>query len=64
MLSIGGRFIKGYTCQWSGLPPLSPVGGMEGVELVDVLLLPYGATDLRVAELPTTVATGSGDKES
>ena len=52
--SNGTTSIKGYTCQWSGLAPVSPVRGMDGVELVDVLLLPFGATDLRVAELPTT----------
>ena len=54
-----GTSIKSYTCQWSGLAPHSPVqhASLREAELVDVLLLPYGATDLRVAELPTT--TGS-----
>lgn len=54
--SNGTTSIKNYTCQWAGLAPVSPVKGMHSVELLDVLLLPYGATDLRVAELPTTTA--------
>ena len=60
--SNGTTSIKGYACQWSGLVPVSPVRGMDGVELVDVLLLPFGATDLRVAELPTTTAAARWDE--
>jgi hypothetical protein len=48
-----GTSIKNYRCQWSGLAPRSPVQHALETDLVDVLMLPYGATDLRVAELPT-----------
>ena len=49
----GSTSIKDYTCQWSGLAPHSPVQHASA-GLIDVLLLPYGATDLRIAEVPTT----------
>ena len=50
-----GTSIPDYTAVWAGLPPKSPVSGVKA-PLVDVVLLPMGATDLRVAEFPTTAA--------
>ena len=50
-----GTSIPGYTKVWAGMPPKSPVGGVAG-PLHDAILLPMGATDLRVAEFPTTEA--------
>ena len=50
-----GTSIPDYTAVWAGLPPKSPVEGVQA-PLVDVVLLPMGATDLRVAEFPTTAA--------
>jgi hypothetical protein len=50
-----GTSIPGYTKLWAGMPPKSPVGGVAG-PLRDTILLPMGATDLRVAEFPTTKA--------
>ena len=43
-----------YNTSVASLPPLSPVDGgaaAGGGRLVDVVLLPYGATDLRIAEV-------------
>lgn len=44
---------------WVGLPPQSPVPRVA-TQLVSIILLPFGATDLRVAELPTTSAADGG----
>ncbi len=41
-----------HSLRWASPPPRSPVAAQG--ELLDIVLLPYGATDLRVAELPTT----------
>eukprot|EP00656_Telonema_subtile_P012443 TRINITY_DN16266_c0_g1_i3.p1 TRINITY_DN16266_c0_g1~~TRINITY_DN16266_c0_g1_i3.p1 ORF type:complete len:778 (-),score=153.24 TRINITY_DN16266_c0_g1_i3:294-2627(-) len=49
-----GTSIKNYTAVWAGMPPKSPVPGVS-TPLIDVMLLPIGATDLRVAEFPTTL---------
>ena len=51
---------KDYTCIWTGHPPKSPVpvSSVRG-KLVEVTLLPFGATDLRIAEMPTTTAASS-----
>ena len=46
---------KDYTCIWTGHPPRSPVASVTS-ELVEVTLLPFGATDLRISEMPTTVS--------
>ena len=35
------------------MPPKSPVAGVTS-PLLDVILLPMGATDLRISEFPTT----------
>ena len=51
-----GTSINPYTKVWASPPPQSPVGGAGALPLVDVVLLPYGATDLRVGEFPTTAA--------
>jgi hypothetical protein len=40
-----------YTCIWTGHPPRSPV--VASTPVVEVTLLPFGATDLRITELPT-----------
>ena len=48
-----GTSIPDYEAVWAGLPPTSPVSGVSS-PLVDVVLLPMGATDLRVAEFATT----------
>eukprot|EP01051_Picozoa_sp_SAG22_P002134 SAG22_NODE_93_length_20834_cov_27.179503_12_plen_294_part_00 len=48
-----GTSIPGYSKVWAGMPPKSPVSGVAG-PLHDAILLPMGATDLRVAEFPTT----------
>ena len=45
-----------YTCVWTGHPPRSPVSDL-GVTAVQVTMLPFGATDLRISELPTFVAS-------
>ena len=45
---------------WVGLPPRSPVPRVA-TQLVSIILLPFGATDLRVAELPTTSAADGGE---
>lgn len=50
-----GTSIPNYQPVWAGLPPKSPVSGVMA-PLIDVKLLPMGATDLRVAEFPTTSA--------
>ncbi len=51
---------KDYTCIWTGHPPKSPVpvSSVRG-KLVEVTLLPFGATDLRIGEMPTTTAASS-----
>jgi hypothetical protein len=43
-----------YTCIWTGHPPKSPVSA--STPIVEVMLLPFGATDLRISELPTVRA--------
>ena len=48
-----GTSIPDYTAVWAGLPPKSPVPKVTS-PLIDVVLLPMGATDLRVAEFATT----------
>lgn len=47
--------IAAHQKTWAGMPRRSPVSGVTA-PLIDVVLLPFGATDLRVAELPTTDA--------
>eukprot|EP01051_Picozoa_sp_SAG22_P002041 SAG22_NODE_86_length_21440_cov_288.248700_28_plen_301_part_00 len=46
---------KDYTCIWTGHPPKSPVASVTS-KLVEVTLLPFGATDLRISEMPTTTS--------
>merc|ERR1712192_143763 len=47
--------IPGYVTGWAEVPPASPLHHLT-TPLKDLLLLPYGATDLRIAEFPTFVA--------
>ena len=51
----GGR-AEGHMTGWAADPPHSPVpaDALVGGEASEVVLLPYGATDVRLAELPTT----------
>merc|ERR1712192_99814 len=51
-----GTSINPYTKIWASPPPQSPVKAAHSLPLVDVVLLPYGATDLRIGEFPTTTA--------
>ena len=46
----------GAQCGDAELPPTSPVLGITS-PLQHLVLIPYGATDLRIAEFPTTVAS-------
>ena len=47
---------KDYTCIWTGHPPKSPVSSVTS-KLVEIILLPFGATDLRISEMPTTTSS-------
>ena len=48
-----GTSIHDYVCKWASPPPKSPVAAPGGA-MQSVVLLPYGATDLRIGEFPTT----------
>ena len=52
--NAGTTSLSSYTCVWSSSPPQSPVLSGLGPEQ-DLILVPYGATDLRIGEFPTTV---------
>ena len=45
---------SGYKCGDAQLPPTSPVRGVTKA-MQELTLNPYGATDLRISEFPTTV---------
>ena len=50
----GSTSIPSYTSGWADLPPGSPVPvHFEPQEAFDIVLVPYGATNLRVGEIPT-----------
>lgn len=53
LAKVKGRRLPGWTLEKNAAapPPRSPVGSGEPLE--DLLLLPYGCTDLRVTEFPT-----------
>lgn len=54
----GATSISHYAAGWADLPPSSPVPGVTSL-VEERLLLPFGATELRLAELPTTTASTS-----
>ncbi|GBG31472.1 Hypothetical Protein FCC1311_076962 [Hondaea fermentalgiana] len=57
----GTSSIDDYLTGWAGIPPQSPVPSkFFAAKPITVTLLPYGATNLRVAEFPTTTSP-SGD---
>jgi len=54
--NAGTTSIKDYTASNAANPPMSPMKGVT-TKLQDLVLLPVGATNLRIAEFPTTVAS-------
>ena len=52
-VTVKGRAIEGWVevTNAAGAPPQSPV--TSTAPLMDLLLIPYGATDLRISEFPT-----------
>ena len=45
-----------YNASWASASnmPASPVPGLAGAAKIPVTLIPYGATNLRISEIPTT----------
>lgn len=52
----GSTSLPEYTTGWAGLPPVSPVDA-RNKPLKTIVLIPYGATDLRISEFPTAANT-------
>jgi hypothetical protein len=53
--SKGSTSVPQYNTSWVGIPPASPVNRSAPGASISVMLLPFGATDLRLGELPTVL---------